>query len=398
MTEPPVPASPWQIFTVFLKLGLTSFGGPIAHLGFFQQEFVERRRWLSADAYAELVALCQFMPGPASSQVGFAIGLQRAGLPGALAAWLGFTLPSALIMIACGAWLVALDPASYAGAVQGLKLAAVAVVAWALWGMARSLAPDWQRRVIVIIAALAALLLGGVGGQLLALAIGALLAVWLVPPQPAMAAQAAPPSLGRRPALLALTLFATLLLVLPLLALQLGGTDWCIADAMYRAGALVFGGGHVVLPLLHAETVTTGLISEDHFLAGYGIAQALPGPLFAFGSLIGTSAGGIGTGLLATLMIFLPGCLLILAALPFWQRLRGNPRLRRHVAGINAAVVGLLAAALWDPVLTQAIHHWHDLPAALLVLALLASGRVPVWLLVSLAGLVGWLTGSPGPL
>ena len=385
------PASSWQVFTAFLILGLTSFGGPVAHLGFFQREFVERRRWLSADDYAELVALCQFMPGPASSQVGFAIGLQRAGLPGALAAWLGFTLPSALIMIGCGAWLVALDPASYAGAVHGLKLAAAAVVAWALWGMARSLAPEWRRRLIVVIAALAALLVSGVVGQLLALAIGAGLALWLVPAQTNLPSNDNSSRLKHRPALIALALFVALLLILPLLALSQDGAGWQIADAMYRAGALVFGGGHVVLPLLHAETVSTGLISEDHFLAGYGIAQALPGPLFAFGSLIGTSAGGIGSGLLATLMIFLPGCLLVLAALPFWQRLRANLRLRRHVAGINAAVVGLLAAALWDPVLTQAIKHWYDLPAALLVLALLASGRVPVWFLVPLAGLAGWL-------
>ncbi|WP_406672027.1 chromate efflux transporter, partial [Natronospira sp.] len=275
-----------EVFSIFLKLGLTSFGGPVAHLGFFQRVFVQERQWLSSATYAELVALCQFLPGPASSQVGFAIGLHRAGMGGALAAWLAFTLPSALIMIALAAGLATLDPADYEGPLRALKAAAVGVVAWAVWGMARHLTPDWQRLLIAALAVATALglplLLGlSILGQISALVLGALLAPLLVPRVAVQAGSALSLPFRRRGGLVAAGLFVGLLLGLPLMAWLFPATWLSISDALYRAGALVFGGGHVVLPLLHAETVATDMLDEDSFLAGYGAAQALPGPLFA---------------------------------------------------------------------------------------------------------------------
>ncbi|MCC5808978.1 MAG: chromate efflux transporter [Ectothiorhodospiraceae bacterium] len=380
-----------EVFLAFLKLGLTSFGGPIAHLGFFQTVFVQERKWLDSQAYAELVALCQFLPGPASSQVGFAIGLHRAGLGGALAAWLAFTAPSAIIMIAFGAGFAALDLADYGGIIHGLKVAAVAVVAWALWGMARGLTPDLKRLLIAVVALTLALLIPTAAGQISAIVAGALLAPWLVPQPDTPGGSGLRVPVSRFIAVLAATLFAALLVGLPLAAALTDATGVGVADSMFRAGALVFGGGHVVLPLLHAETVATGMVGADEFLAGYGLAQALPGPLFAFGGLLGTSAGGMAMGLLAIVAIFLPGCLLVLAVLPFWKQVRENPRVRRHLGGVNAAVVGILAAAFYDPVITAGILHWQDVLLALAVFAALATGRIPVWLLVPLAAVAGLL-------
>ncbi|MDQ2069192.1 chromate efflux transporter [Natronospira bacteriovora] len=385
----------WEVFRVFLLLGLTSFGGPIAHLGFFQKEFVERRRWLASDTYAELIALCQFLPGPASSQAGFAIGLHRAGLTGALAAWLAFTLPSAIIMIALASGLALFEPGDYEGAVRALKAAAVGVVAWAVWGMARSLTPDWQRLLIAALAVATTLglplLLGLTAvGQIGAIVLGALLAPLLVPKVAVQTGSPLALPFHRRGGLLAGGLFLALLMGLPFMAWLSPATWLTISDAMYRAGALVFGGGHVVLPLLHAETVATGMMDEDTFLAGYGAAQALPGPLFAFGGFVGTVAGGIGIGLLALTIIFLPGMLILLAILPFWARVRENQRLRRHLAGVNAAVVGILAAAFYDPVLTAGIADWRDGLIALAVLTTLATGRLPIWLLIIIAAGAGW--------
>ncbi|KGK43196.1 hypothetical protein LH51_01385 [Nitrincola sp. A-D6] len=383
--------SSFIVFITFLQLGFTSFGGPVAHLGYFQTVFVQQKRWISAEAYAELVALCQFIPGPASSQVGFGIGLQRAGIAGAVAAWLGFTLPSALLMLLLGVTLVNLELSAYQGLLQGLKITAVAVVCWALWSMAKSLTPDYQRRSIALVAAGIALLLPGIFGQLGGLLLGALLAPWLVKTTRLTSDQAGlQVPISTRLALTAAMLFSTTLLLLPLLAIYTQNSSVLISDAMYRAGALVFGGGHVVLPLLHAETVNTGLISADDFLAGYGVAQAMPGPLFSFAAFIGAHSGGVLMALVALVAIFLPGCLLLIAILPIWQKLRQHHWLRQVLGGINAAVVGLLAAALYDPVITAGIRQWQDALLALVLLGLLATGRVPVWLLVPLGALAGY--------
>lgn len=379
-----------DVFLTFLKLGLTAFGGPVAHLGYFQAVFVEQKRWLTPQAYAELVALCQFIPGPASSQVGFAIGLQRAGISGAIAAWTAFTLPSALLMLFLGISLVALDLTAYQGLLQGLKVTAVAVVCWALWSMARSLTPDYRRRLIALLAAAVALLLPGVWGQLGALLLGALLSLVLI--NPVTQTQDGPGlqiNISSRLAGISATLFIAGLVLLPALALLSQTPLLTLSDAMYRAGSLVFGGGHVVLPLLHAETVNQGLINADDFLAGYGAAQAMPGPLFSFSAFIGAQSGILAAAIVLV-SIFLPGCLLLIAVLPVWQTLRHQRRLRQTLSGVNAAVVGLLAAALYDPVIIAGIHQWQDALLAVVLLGLLATGRIPVWLLVPLGGLAGY--------
>ncbi len=394
-------ASAWRVFLIFLRLGLTSFGGPVAHLGYFREEFVARRGWLTEDAYADLVALCQFLPGPASSQVGLALGLRQAGWGGALAAWLGFTLPSALVMALLGLGLVAGQGLVPAGVLHGLKVAAVAVVAQAVWGMARSLCRGPARLLLMVLACALALLWPGVVGQVGAMLVAALagLALW-----GRAGAMPAPPSQGGlaagvqpRTGALLLAAFAALLVLLPLAA-RAWPQGWLVlADAFYRAGALVFGGGHVVLPLLQAEVVATGWVAADDFLAGYGLAQAVPGPLFTFAAFLGAAAGhGAGGWLGAAVClvaIFVPAFLLVAGALPFWDRLRHNARARAALAGVNAAVVGLLLAALYHPVWTSAIHAPADLALALAAFAALVWARVPPWLVVPLCGAAGWLLG-----
>jgi chromate transporter len=384
-----------EVLSAFLKLGLTSFGGPVAHLAYFRTEFVQRRRWLDDSSYADLVALCQFLPGPASSQVGMALGLARAGWSGALAAWIGFTLPSALAMI-----LVALGVAAWAGVagsglVHGLKVVAVAVVAQAVWGMARTLCPDRLRAGIAVVAALWVLLIPTVAGQVGAIVLGGLAGHGLV----RLAAPAAATGLSfgvrRRTGAILLALWLALLGFLPLLA-AIESSAWLSATAVfYQAGSLVFGGGHVVLPLLQAGVVPAGWVSQDAFLAGYGAAQAVPGPLFTFAAFIGAAMpsplGGWVGGLAMLLVIFLPGFLLVAGALPFWENLRRQPAVQRAVAGINAAVVGLLAATLYDPVWTSAIHTRVDFGLALAAFGLLVFARwSPAWVVV-LAAAVGWL-------
>ncbi len=320
-----------EVLLAFTRLGVTSFGGPIAHLGYFRAEFVERRRWLDDRAFTDLVALCQFLPGPASSQTGFALGLLRAGLPGALAAWIGFTLPSAvlLVLFAYGARFIG------AGLLHGLQLVAVAVVAQAVWGMARTLCPDRPRAAIATLAAVLLLLAPGAGAQIGAIVLGALagLAIGAEPGPPASALVSA---VGRRAGAACLALYA-LLLVLPLPPLF---------AAFYRSGALVFGGGHVVLPLLRDAVVTPGFVSDSAFLAGYGAAQAVPGPLFTFAAYLGAVAAGLPGAALALVAIFLPGMLALLGTLPFWDALRTRKRAQAAMRGINAAVVGILGAAL----------------------------------------------------
>lgn len=394
-------ASAWRVFLIFLRLGLTSFGGPVAHLGYFREEFVARRRWLTEDAYADLVALCQFLPGPASSQVGLALGLRQAGWGGALAAWLGFTLPSALVVALLGLGLVAGQGLVPAGVLHGLKVAAVAVVAQAVWGMARSLCRGPARLLLMVLACALALLWPGVVGQVGAMLVAALagLGLWgragAMPVPPSQGGLAA----GVRPRTGALLLaaFAALLVLLPLAA-RAWPQGWLVlADAFYRAGALVFGGGHVVLPLLQAEVVATGWVAADDFLAGYGLAQAVPGPLFTFAAFLGAAAGhGAGGWLGAAVClvaIFVPAFLLVAGALPFWDRLRHNARARAALAGVNAAVVGLLLAALYHPVWTSAIHAPADLALALAAFAALVWARVPPWLVVPLCGAADWLLG-----
>lgn len=378
---------PFEVFRAFLVLGLTSFGGPIAHLGYFRREFVERRRWLDEPAYADLVALCQFLPGPASSQVGFAIGLRRAGWRGGLAAWIGFTIPSALLLV-----LVAMGIARAGGeggafvapVVHALKVVAVAVVAQAVWSMSRTLTPDAPRRSVAVLAAMLALAWPGVTAQAGALAASALIG-WtflgadaIVPPQPARV------PVGRRAAACALAIFAAILAGLPMAAGLLGSHRLQVLDAFYRAGALVFGGGHVVLPLLEAGVVAPGWVAESSFLAGYGAAQAVPGPLFTFaaylGYVIGAPAGplaGWGVALACLVAVFLPGLLILAAALPYWARLRQHAALQSAVAGVNAGVVGILLAALVDPVASGAIHSLGDAAIAAVLLALLAGLRWP---------------------
>lgn len=379
-----------EIFRVYLRLGLTSFGGPVAHLGYFRQAFVHERGWLDERAYADLVALSQFLPGPSSSQVGFAVGLHRGGLAGACLASFAFTLPSALIMIAVGLGLSAAGIGPLTPLFAGFKAAAVAVVAWAVWGMGRTLCTDRVTLGIAVAGCALVLALPGLVGQLGAIAAGAAAGALLACPQAASNNETAPAlrsGVGRGVAIGAAVLFIALLAGLPLLAALSENTATDLGASLYRSGALVFGGGHVVLPLLQAAVVDPGLVDGDRFLAGYGIAQALPGPLFTFGGFVGASAGGLGLALLATVAIFLPGFLLVLAVMPAWARLRDNATVRRPLTGVNAAVVGLLAGALINPVLPQGIGGVGDAVIALAALAALAWGRVPVWLIVAACGL-----------
>jgi chromate transporter len=384
-----------EVFAVFLRLGLTSFGGPIAHLGYFREELVQRRRWLSDHAYADLVALCQFLPGPASSQVGMGVGLMRAGLPGLLAAFLGFTLPSAVAMVAFGLGFSMLGADLSGGWLAGLKAAAAAVVAQAVLGMAASLCPEKRTQTIALAGAALALGLGGMAGQLGAIAFGALAGALFLQPQVLREeTELAVHGVSRRLAIGALALFSVLLALLPLLAAS-GDGALRLIDGFYRAGALVFGGGHVVLPLLDAETVATGLVSREAFLAGYGAAQAVPGPLFTFAGFLGAVAEraptGIAGGLLALGAIFLPSALLVVGALPFWAQLRGLGAARRVLAGANAAVVGLLGAALWSPVLPEGVTSPATAVVALMAFLALVVWRVPAFAVVAGAALAGFV-------
>ena len=390
--------SPWAVFLVFLRLGLTSFGGPVAHLGYFREELVVRRRWLSERNYADLVALCQFLPGPASSQVGMALGLARAGYPGALAAWLGFTLPSAVALILFALGLAHWGDAVPAGLLHGLKVVAVAVVAQAVWGMARSLCPDAPRTSLMAVAACAVLWWSSAWAQVLVLALAALVGLWTLAPGQGAAHEPLPIPVGRRAGMAWLALFVALLLGLPWAAAVFPHATLAVADAFYRAGSLVFGGGHVVLPLLQAELVPTGWVDQDTFLAGYGAAQAVPGPLFTFAAFLGASLQmgpqGVWGALVCLLAIFAPSCLLVAGALPFWEGLRAHPRMQAALAGVNAAVVGLLVAALYQPVWTSAIHTPQDVALALLAGVALMAWKLPPWLVVAACAGAGWWLGA----
>lgn len=380
-----------EVLWVALRLGLTSFGGPIAHLGYFRREYVERRRWLDESSFADLVALCQFLPGPASSQLGIAIGTRRAGMAGGVAAWLGFTLPSAIALVAFGLAAGSTD-LSTTGWVHGLKLAAVAVVAHAVYLMARSLTPDRPRRVIALGAAALTLAWATPFSQVALIAGGALIGRWLLT-APAHQASPARQGLGSRPVgLVALGLFFLLLLGLPA-GRALDGQPVAVFDAFYRAGSLVFGGGHVVLPLLHTSVVEPGWVTNDQFLAGYGAAQAVPGPLFTFAAYLGTvsaaAPNGVTGATIALAAIFLPSFLLVFGVLPFWDRLRTSDPFRRALLGINAVVVGILLAALVTPVWTSAVTGPLDVAIAAIGLGILFSGRVSPIGVVALSALLG---------
>ncbi len=389
-----------EVFLAFLKLGLTSFGGPIAHLGYFREEIVVRRRWMGEAEYADLVALCQFLPGPASSQVGFALGLWRAGPLGALAAWTAFTLPSALLLVAFALGAAAIDGPVAQGVLHGLKLVAVAVVAQAVWGMARSLAPDRQRATIAVAAVAVTIILAGSLGQVAALVLGAFAGLVLCRDGAPSAATAMRFPVSRAAGGVALALFFVLLLGLPLMAAAVGQHGLDLFDAFYRAGALVFGGGHVVLPLLDAETVATGWIGKDTFLAGYGAAQAVPGPLFTFAAYLGAVGtippnGPVGA-IIALVAIFLPGFLLLVGALPFWDALRTKPLAQAGMRGANAAVVGILGAALYDPVWTSAVLGAFDFALALAGFVALVVWKAPPWIVVVLLAVAGGVMGVFG--
>ena len=391
----PERGTPAEVFLAFLRLGLTSFGGPVAHLGYFHQEFVVRRRWLTQRAYADLVALCQFLPGPASSQVGLAIGLSRAGYTGALAAWTGFTLPSALILILFAYSLVGLTSLLGTGWLTGLKAAAVAVVALAVASMARSLAPDRPRATLAVAAAILALTFPSTWGQLGAIVLGGLAGLALPADSNPEDDAVLPLSVPKSVAMTALIAFFALLILLPLAQAMLGSPGLTQFAAFYRAGSLVFGGGHVVLPLLQAEVVPTGWVTHDAFLAGYGAAQAVPGPLFTFEAYLGAVIGGWSMALVCLVAIFLPSFLLILGALPFWEALRRTSTVKAALKGVNAAVVGLLLAALYDPVWTTGITNSVNFALALAAFLFLFMWQWPPWLVVMLSAAAGLAFAQP---
>ncbi len=378
-----------EVFTVALRLGLTSFGGPIAHLGYFRDEYVVRRKWLDEKSYADLVALCQFLPGPASSQVGMAIGISRARLPGALAAWLGFTLPSALLLIVFAFGVDAFGTAAAAGWLHGLKVVAVAVVAQAVWGMAKSLCPDRQRATLAIVAAVVTLSWPTAAGQVVSIIVAGIVGWLFLAPIKLTSQVDAQFPVSKSTGVFAWIIFFVLLLGLPAIR-PLAQNHWLdVFDSFFRVGSLVFGGGHVVLPLLQTEVVGSGWMTDEQFVAGYGATQAVPGPLFTFSAYLGAVMNGWRGALLALTAIFLPSFLLVVGALPFWQRLRANANFQSALSGVNAAVVGLLLAALYSPVWTSAIHSAADFALALVGFMLLMFWKQQPWLVVLLSAAAG---------
>lgn len=395
------PVGDWrEVLAVFLRLGLTSFGGPIAHLGYFHDDLVVRRKWLDEKTYADLVALCQFLPGPASSKIGIAVGLSRAGYLGALAAWVGFTIPSALALVLFAYGVASLGNTLDSGWLHGLKVAAVAVVAQAVLSMMRSLAPDRERATLAVVAAAVVLAVPTAWGQIGAILIGGLTGVTLLRTSAPTDHVAMPHAVSRTAAVIAIVLFFAILIGLPLIAAVFPYQGIRLFEAFYRAGSLVFGGGHVVLPLLQASVVPPGWVSNDAFLAGYGAAQAVPGPLFTFaaylGAVMGPEPNGWAGALLCLIAMFLPSFLLVIGPLPFWDNLRRQTWARSAMRGVNAAVVGLLLAALYNPVWTAGIINGTDFAIAAAAFLLLFMWQTPPWLVVVLcaaaAGGVGYFT------
>ena len=390
----------WPVFRIFLRLGVTSFGGPIAHLGYFRHAFVVRRHWLDERAYADLVALCQFLPGPASSQVGFSIGLMRAGYLGALAAWTGFTLPSAaaLVLFAYGA--AALNGPIGTGLLHGLKLTAAAIVAQAVWGMARTLCPDRERASIAVVAALIILFSTSSVAQIGAIILGGVAGLWLCRSGWTTSAGHLEMPVSRDAGLVALAAFFVLLVGLPMLRGLTGSSGVALFDAFYRSGALVFGGGHVVLPLLREAFVTPGWLSDEAFLAGYGAAQAVPGPLFTFAAYLGTVVApnphGVAGAVLGLVGIFLPGILILIGTLPFWDAFRRRTSAQAMMRGVNAAVVGLLGAALYNPVWTSSVKTPGDFGVVLVGFVLLTAWSAPPLIVVAISATGGVLLAAMG--
>ena len=387
-------AAPIEVLLAFAKLGLTCFGGPIAHIGYFREEFVVRRRWLDERAYADLVALCQFLPGPASSQVGFSIGLMRGGYLGGLAAWFAFTLPSAILLVLFAYGASELQGPTGAGLLHGLKLVAVAIVAQAVWGMARTLAPDRERASIAVIAALIILFSSASVAQMAAIVLGGLAGLWLCGAAPASSGKGHISIPVSRPVgIVCLALFFLLLFGLPALVTWSQSQGLALFDAFYRSGALVFGGGHVVLPLLREATVTPGWVSDDVFLAGYGAAQAVPGPLFTFAAYLGAVMkplpNGVAGAVISLIAIFLPGILVLMGTLPFWEAFRRREQAQAVMRGVNAAVVGLLGAALYNPVWTTSVKGPGDFGIALVGFVLLTAWKAPPLIVVAISAVGG---------
>jgi chromate transporter len=387
------PGSAWEVLIVFLRLGVTSFGGPIAHLGYFHDEFVVRRKWLDEKTYADLVALCQFLPGPASSKIGIAVGLSRAGYLGSFAAWVGFTMPSAIALVLFAYGVSTFGDALGGGWLHGLKVVAVAVVAQAVLAMMRSLAPDRERATLAIVTAAIVLAFPTAWGQIGAILLGGIVGVTLLRTSAPSDHVAMPHAVSRTAATVAIVLFFAILIGLPLLVAAVPNHGLQLFEAFYRAGSLVFGGGHVVLPLLQASVVPPGWVTNDVFLAGYGAAQAVPGPLFTFSAYLGTVMGpapnGIAGAALCLVAMFLPSFLLVIGPLPFWDDLRSRPWAQSALRGVNAAVVGLLLAALYDPVWTAGITNAHDFALAAAAFLLLFMWQTPPWLVVVLSALGG---------
>ena len=380
-----------EIFFVSTRLGLTSFGGPTAHLGYFHEEYVRRRKWMDEKSYADLVALCQFLPGPSSSQVGIGIGIMRAGILGGITSFIGFTFPSVVALIAFALLMTGFDVGD-AGWIHGLKIVAVAIVAHAILGMAKSLTPDLRRKAIAIVALLVTLLWQTAFSQVGIILLAAIIGYFLLKHKNNEAAgvQSRFP-ISKRVGGICLFVFGGLLIALPLLK-QATGSYWvAMFDSFYRSGSFVFGGGHVVLPLLEKEFVPTGWMSEEAFLAGYGVTQAVPGPLFTFAAYIGTVMNGWQGGVIATVAIFLPAFLLVIGALPFWDQLRNHPKVAGAVMGVNAAVIGILIAALYNPIWTSSIIEVKDFALAVILFSMLAFWKMPPWIVVltgAVAGLV----------
>ena len=387
-----------EVLRVFLTLGVTCFGGPIAHIGYFREEFV--RKWIDGHAYADLVGLCQFLPGPTSSQVGFSIGLMRAGYRGALAAWTGFTLPSAIALVLFAYGAGALSGPAGLGLLHGLKIVAVAIVAQAVWGMARTLCPDRERASVALVAALIILFSTSSAAQIGAIALGGIAGLWLCRGALPIEAGHVEMPLSRTAGLAALTTFFVLLAGLPVLRNLAPSSGIALFEAFHRSGALVFGGGHVVLPLLREAFVTPGWVNDDTFLAGYGAAQAVPGPLFTFAAYLGTVVGptphGLAGAALGLIGIFLPGILILLGTLPFWDAFRKRAAAQAMMRGVNAAVVGLLGAALYNPVWTGAVRAPGDFGVALVGFVLLTIWRAPPLLVVVISALGGITLATMG--
>jgi len=380
-------AQVWEVLRVFVRLGLTSFGGPVAHISYFRREIVVRRSWVDESTFADLVALCQFLPGPGSSQLCFVLGLARGGWLGALAAWAGFTLPSAVLLLAFASIAPELTGATAVAAIHGLKIVAVSVVAQAVWGMARALTPDFRRAAVALAAGTIVLLISGSLAQMAVIALGGFAGLAICRHLPITKVGLLKVEITTLAGASCLAVFVVLLLVMPLMATGLDSHALQVFNAFYRTGALVFGGGHVVLPLLRDAIVKPGWISENSFLTGYGAAQAIPGPLFTvsayLGAMLQNSPNGFAGAAIAVAGIFLPGILLITGTLPFWDSVRSKPDAQAVMHGVNAAVVGILAAALYDPLWKTAIEGWQDLALALAGFLVLVVGNAPPLMVVA---------------